>query len=511
MYSMGYSKNRPIIQIDTISKTVIRKRITNRISDDFITDTRLVPFEIERDTEVNRVKGYVSVKDSGKLMEIAIYNNSLTKVATTELREIPEVGEFEFSLPYTVLKRGTHYYAIATNSIVAKFGINPYFGGLTASNSVPLALTISTTSPVNKVPYSMLVGYDLKPQPLMDYRESHVRVYGVNPDNTQPWGLNTQTFKISMSANSGETFTDMMGMPPAGGDALYDMIVDGGKLYVLTVSLRLFVTNNLLSTATWTEISCPTTSGLRHPQAVARPYGIAKLGSYIFIGEYSGASTGEFAPDGPRILRYDITNGTWALSKEFAGARHVHSFEEQGTVALYVSLGDAGYGNDIGLHRLTPSQIGTGLNGADSWTKWTASGGDYSDHYTVDFILVSSTSFGGTPGGIYGTSDRPKYHLLHAKIIGDVGQFNISPQLFNKPDSPSSETVRSMVLDADKNIYYWTAETTKQALYVTPPPYVQSFKLKDYPQSPKLNLMRSVYSGGYIMMFNQRFKAVSFK
>jgi len=500
------------VDLETLKNTPLRRRLVNRISDDFITDSRLVAFEIERDTEVNRIRGYVAAKENGKLMEVAIYNSLFGKIVSTERREVPEIGEFEFALPYTILKRGTYYYTIVTNSVVAKFGINQFHGGLTTVNSFPLPTTLSSTTPIGKVPYAMIIGYDLPNLSLQEYRENHIRVYGLQALGNIPWGLNTTTFKICKSINTGDTFADLMSMPPTGGDAFYDMLIDDteNKLYILTVSLRLFVSSDLTASATWTEISCPTTTGLRHPQAVARPYGMAKLSNYIFIGEYSSTSTGEFAPDGGRILRYNITNGAWGLSKEFAGSRHIHSFSALGTVALYVSIGDAGYGNDVGIHRLTLAQIGTGAGGTDSWTKWTNVNSPYTDYYPVDFIAGDSNTFGGSPAGIYATSDRPGKHLLHAKTAGLVGSFNLSAQLFNKTDSPSTETVRSMVLDGNKNIYYWSAETTKQALYVSPPPYTQSYRLKEYPTSPQLVLMRSICSGDYIMMFNQRFKAVVF-
>ena len=70
--------------------------------------------------------------------------------------------------------------------------------------------------------------------------------------------------------------------------------------------------------------------------------------------------------------------------------------------------------------------------------------------------------------------------------------------------------MRSMIFDAYNNLYYWTAETTEQALYVSPPPYTQAVKLRDFPVSPTLVLNRAVLSGDYVMMFNQRFHIEKF-
>jgi hypothetical protein len=493
----------------------IRMSLANRISSAVISDVRMVPFEIERATIINRINGYCEVTDAtGKLVEVGIYNAAYTKLSSSEVREIPSVGVFQFAIPETTLDSGSYYFGICTNSTTAQFSVNSYAGGISATAEFPAPAVAAAPTPTAVAICATLLEKDLPvTQGLFSHATSVVRAYGIDPANSQPYGWNTSTGRIAKSVNSGATWIDLMPLPSTGATTMLDLMVSDGKIYVFTSGCTLYESSDLTSSATWTDISCPTTTGLRHPTALGRPYGMAAWQGNIFIGEYS-ATGGEFAPDGPRILRFNLTTRIWSLSKEFSAARHVHSFFTPGSSVLWVSLGDANYGIDVGVHRLTPSNIGIGSGGNDSWTRWTSNATPKTDHYPVDFLtLDNQNTFNGETSaiGIYGTSDRPGKHLLYAKQSGVPGLFNLSAQAFRRPDGPSGETVRSLVYDpVNKNLYYWTAETTEQALYIVPPPYTQAIKLMNYPASPKLYLSRAIYSNGYIMIFDQRFSVEKF-
>lgn len=517
---LGYSGNTVKASLDDLTPRAqyTRKILATRISDATISGVRLVPFEMESQDTINRITGYVGVADTtGKLVEIGIYDVNFNKLVSSEVREIPDAGDFSFSIPETVLVRGRYYFGICTNSTTAQFGVNPYQGALTCTAAFPTPTVAASPTSTAVAPVATILGKDLPvTQGLFSYATGNVRVYGIDvTGGNQPWGLDTTTFKFVKSIDNGNTWQQMMSQPPNAaqeGSTLQDMIITGGQLYVFTNKCTLWVSSDLTATATWTNISCPTTTGLRHAQAVGRPYGIAAFNGYIYIGEYSQAPN-EFAPDGPRILRYNIAAGTWALSKEFAGARHVHSFYTPGSAVMYVSLGDANYGADVGIHRITPSQIGTGTGGADAYTKWTNISPPFTSHYPVDLIVrASPATYNGrtAPAGLYCASDRPGKHILFCKTTGVAGNFNMNAQIFERAGGPSTETVRSVIFDAYNNLYYWTSETTEQALYVSPPPYTQTIKLMSFPASPTLFLSRSVLSGDYIMMFNQRFHIEKF-
>lgn len=396
----------------------------------------------------------------------------------------------------------------------------------TAPKMIPLPATATANSAATQVAPALSLWRKAVPavQGLFSYTApvaGAVRVYGGTGTfgtNQSIWGWNVDG-KMVVTTDGGQTWGVRMPMPRFSdfghpSENLEDVIDDGSNLYALGSELTVLKSSSRLSDATWSDISCPTTPGLRHSQAIGRPYGMAIWNGYLFIGEYSGAATGEFAPDGPRILRRNQSTGTWSLSMEFAGARHVHSFFDQGDGSgLWVSVGDAGYSN-IGIHRLTAAGIGAGVGGSDSWQAWTNPSAPHTDYYPVDFIVIAGTkSYGGQtpPDGIYATSDRPGKHVLYAKTSGSIGQFNLSAQIFEPPGGDAGETVRSLAYDSDTgNLYWWTAETTHQALWVSPPPYTQALKLHEYPASPTLFLCRAFYQNGWILMYQERFHVEKF-
>lgn len=476
-----------------------------RITDTALAATVLAPFVVTERTIFNRVAGYVAVTQTTKLMEIGIYDANLTRLTSTERREVPEAGGFEFTHPEVTLDPGTYYYAVSCNGTTATFGYTYGFGGFTATLSLPLS-TLAAVTPTNT--YPALNGFAKSAPVITNFEDvsiSGVRVYGKDTSNSQPYGWNTATGKLCYSTDSGATYTDLMAIPSVGvGNSIYDILVYSSKLYVLASDLKVYQSSSLAAGATWTDISCPTTAGLRRDTAVARPYGIAIFNDYVVIGEYSNTGS-ELADHGtdpapPRILKYGplASAPAWAVTKQMANARHIHSMFTENSSKLWVSVGDATYGSDVGIWRCTSIT-------ADTWSKWTSVASPYTDHYPVDLIEINPGV--GCPTGLFCTSDRPGKHLLHSKVTGTAGSFNLSAQLWRQ-NTDTGETVRSMVLDAtSKNIYYFTAETSDPALYVSPAPYTQSYKLASVTTSL---MSRAVISGSYLMMFNKRWKVAKF-
>jgi len=476
-----------------------------RDTDIAIAATSLAPFYVTEVTTLNRVAGNIGTTQATKLVEIGIYSENLTKLASTERQEVPEAGAFEFSHPEITLTPGKYYYAVSCNGTTATFGHALKHGGLTATLSLPLA-TLASVVPATSFP--ALTGYAVETPTISNFADISVpgvRVYGKDNSNSQPYGWNTITGKLCYSTNSGASFIDLMSVPPVGsGHTIYDIILYNSQLYVLADNLKVYQSSDLTASATWTDISCPTTAGLRRATAVARPYGFAIFNDYLVLGEYSNTGADlqndPSDPAPPRILKYGpiATSPTWAVTKQMANARHIHSLFTENSSKLWASVGDATYGADVGIWRCTSIT-------ADTWAKWTSNASPYTDHYPVDFIEINPGV--GAPTGLYCTSDRPGKHLLYSKVTGTAGSFNLSARAWRK-NSDTSETVRSMVLDTKtKNIYYFTAETSDPALYVSPAPYNQSYRLA----SVSTALMaRSVISGSYLLMFDKRFSLAKF-
>ena len=494
-----------------------------------LTNVKLVPFRLYSETVINRLSIDVIVADTAaKLAEVGIYNSARELLVRSGPRELTPAGEMIVAVPETNLPAGKYYVGVPTDSTIGRVGVNEYGGGEVATAAFPLpnppaSPTLSAAAPSVTIRQKYLPPL----QGLFEIETGRtVRVYGQDASNRQPWGLNTSTFNMAMSIDSGHTFIDKMTVPPGAlttGAGIADVIVEGGKLYVLCNNLDLHESSDLSATATWTDISCPVSAGLRSGNATARPYGLGVVGGHIFIGEYTsgaevrttGMSPGPDPVRGPRIFRFDLTARTWALSAEFLSARHIHSFHNQGSVALFASLGDAGWGDQIGLQRLTPSGIGAGPGGTDSWLQWTTPVAPRTNHYPVDFLLVPAAEFNGesqNDAKFILTSDRPEYHLLEAARNNTVaGSVNMGVQTYQPPGRPATETVRSLVMDTDTgNLFYWTAETTEPALFMSPPPYTQTVKLYDFAPGEANVLLRSVYVNGYVMMFNSRFRVEKF-
>lgn len=468
-----------------------------RDTDTAISSISLAPFYVTGQVTLNRVAGNVGTAQSTKLVEIGIYDSNLNRLATTERREVPEAGGFEFAHPEVTLTTGKYFYAVSCNGTTATFGHVSRLGGFTATLAMPLTSTLTGLTPASSFP--ALTGYakDL-PVPLnfASVTNNNVRVYGAN--GSQPWGYNLATGKLCWSESSGNAYTDVMSPPSMGGQAIYDIHIYNSKVYVVAGNLNVYQSSDLTAGATWTDISCPVSAGLRRGTAVARPYGTAIFNDYLVIGEYSltGADlqNDPTDPAPPRILKYGpiASSPTWALTKQMTNARHIHSLFTENSSKLWASVGDATYGADVGIWRCTSIT-------ADTWTKWTSVSNPYTDHYPVDLIEINPGV--GFPTGVYATSDRPGKHMLFSKVTGTPGSFNLSQQL-PRLNTVSTETVRSMVYDsATKNIFYCTQETSDPALYVTPAPYTQSIRLCSF---DPVFMTRAVISGNYLLIYDKR-------
>lgn len=501
-------------------------KTSNPTASSTMPNLKLARFETERATIIDRVEVTITTAlSNASLFEIGLYSEDYTRLAVSGPREANRAGRQSIALPDTDLPPGRYFFAITCNSSALEIEVNEFTGGMSAAATFPLPASPVAPAYDAKAPSVTLREKSLPAlQGLFELETGRKwRVYGEDATSRQPWGFNTETFKMCVSMDSGATFEDRMNLPPdvlTTGGGIADLVVNGGQVFVLTNTLLLYRSSDLSSSATWEDISPPENSGMRSGIARGRPYGIGILSGHLFIGEYTqspnevrttGQAPGPDPTRGPRIFRYDLAGGTWAVSAEFLEARHVHSIYRQGTVALWVSLGDAGWGNQIGLHRLVPSDIGTGPGGSDSWTKWTTPVAPRTDHYPVDFLLAGDADFDGEAWQerFLLTSDRPGFHLLEAARYNTVGgSVNIGAQLFRRPQGPAGETARSLVLDTDTgNAYYWTAETAEPGIYMSPPPYTRSVKLADHADP---NLFRAIYTGGYVLMFNTRFKAEKF-
>lgn len=493
-----------------------------------ITNTHYSRLDVASKSILNYVIIDIKTKgSSSKLLEVGIYDDSFNLITSSEVREIISAGKNYIALPHVSLGRGEYFIGVTTNSLDAEFLINDHAGGYTSSSAMPLESNPDAViSPQCLQATAVLNSYPVINGELEVETGRKWRVYGIDETNRQPWGLNTQTFYICKSVDSGATFIDVMYTPPLG-NGIADLIVSGGKIYILMNDMNLYESSDMTESATWTNITCPVNDDLRSPNAVARPYGLEVWSGYVYLGEYTAGNgvTGEvrttgqsMGPDpvrGPRILKFNLSTREWSISREFKKARHIHSFLNAGSAVLWVSVGDALWGDEIGIHRLTESGLDAGSSdGDDSWTQWTSSTPPNTSHYPVDFTVISDgnkTYDGETAiNGIYQTSDRPGKHVLYTGLAGEIGKFNVSAQNF-ATNGISTETVRSIVADTDnRNLWYFSAETTDPAIYVSPPPYAQSIRVKGFKNGELNNLFRSVYSNGYIMMFNVRFKVSKF-
>jgi len=510
------------------SKASLARSISNTVSlylpetvstgkrdvDSTLAATILSPFTVSVPTKLNRVAGYVGTTQATKLMEIAIVDESRNVLATTGKREVPLAGPFEFAHPEIVLVPGRYFYVTSCNGTTATFGHTYAYGGYTATLALPI--TSSLVGVVPAVSYPALVGLPAGLPTPVGFVDSStgIRVYGVDPATGYLWGVNPANQKLCYSSTAGASFVDAMPRPSFTTAGVADITFSGTKAYVLGQDATLAVSSDLSASATWTDISCPTTVGLRHSVAVARPYGLCIWQDYLWQGEYTSTvqtASDPTDPSGPRILKYGPLSGSpaWSMHKEFSTGKHVHSFwtGSAGAASMYVTVGDntGAYGVDVGVWRISPDSTG-------SFSKWTSQASPYNQYNAVDFIFSSGTV--GIPDGLYlcgdyPTSTTPKpSHVMHSKISGTPGSFNLEDQIFNETGI-SGETSRSIVQDiSTRNIYWITQETTDPAVWCSPPPYTQAVRLGSI--SSSLYPTRAFVSGGYLHIFDKRWTVAKF-
>lgn len=435
--------------------------------------------------------------------EVGIYDENFTKIVSSTATEQITTGWQYFGLPYTKLPQGQYYigYSSFIKNDPTYIQLKMKKGkGFKSTHVFPLP---SSVSQVEEVPYifdcRIVKHNDRLYTGFESIRNTDVR----HMNYFSGFGLvgyNTTTFKIVKSVDNGNTWSEIGGIPNASCWAIQKI---GDNLYWATANGTLYKSSSVVSgTLTWSDITPPS----KYPSAVLLPSGINVFKDYLFYGEYSQTSTGELKPDGgPKIHRYNPTTGVWTISAQFPNARHVHSFTPQGTSALYVCLGDAGWGSQVGYHRIT-SIAADGVS--DSWVQWTYTHDavDGNSHYPV------SSTIGTIDGVLHliGGADRTKMFINTVKLGNtSVGQALINARVYNVKDSDSTETMRGGILDARGNFYAVTAESTKKRLLVSPPPYIDRYVLADN-LTYDLTLPMSI-SGEYIFMERYRFKAVTFE
>lgn len=474
-----------------------------RTSDAVISGVLVSPFVVTQPITLNRVSGYVAVTQQSKLVEIGLYDASKNMLATTERREVPEVGPFQFAHQEVTLQPGTYFYVLSCNGTTASFGVVDALEGFSASLAMPLTAKLGALTTSWQRPY--LVGNMSDKFQVVNFTDvsdpaRKVRVYGT-ASGGKVLGIDVSTFRFVYSTDGGATWVQMMPYPPTG-SAWIDMIGDGTRFYALTISGRIWASSGFTSSDTVAEVSCPIQSGLRRQYTLGRPYAMAIFNDYLFQGEYStvNAWTGELTndPNDPapaRILKYGPLSGTptWTLSKQFTNGRHVHAFHAVGAIRMWCSVGDAASGSDVGIWRLT--NVIT-----EDWVRWTRNDSGYTDHYPVDMIDLSVP---GSGKGIYGAGDRRGVAMTFTKAAGVASNLNIDRQLYTTAGQDWNETSRSLAHDTvSKNLYWFTEETTTPAVWMSPPPYTQSIKLT--PITMEL-VTRSVVNNGYLMCFDKRF------
>lgn len=466
-----------------------------------------VPFRVSGSVAVNRVSGTVAVKQSGALMEIAIYDAAKNRVTTTEQREVPEVGVFEFAMKSATLAAGDYIAVLYCNHATPTFGVESRYGAFSATGSMPLAATLAGVAVAKTAPALSFFAADEAEVVNFDgVLSTNIFVFGGS--STKAWGIwALNNTKFAYTTDGGSTVTSAMTKPPAAvGASTREILEYGGKLYVVYNNHQVFVSSDTTSAATWTEVTCPATTGLRHSVAKVFPYGATIFNDYLFVGEYTYApnetGTDPTDPSGPRILKYGPLSGaaTWSKSGEFSGARHIHSFYSIDGVELLAVLGDAGWGNDIGLKQLVTG----GLNptGTDTWTQLTKSTTPNTNHYACNVVKTANAA---VAGGIYGSSDRPGIQLIYAKALGTPGAFNADAQIFQPSGYVSTETQMSLTFDVSGtgNLIWFSQETTDPAIYMSPRPYTQSYRVAPF-NGPFLG--RAIVQNGYVLIHGYRFK-----
>lgn len=484
--------------------------IATRTTDAAANTPLVARFSVKNPTRINSISGTIAVRANGALIEAAIYNAAKAKVATTEQRECVDVGPFMFAVPETLLETGEYLVVLYCNNATPTFGVATQYGGFTAAGaSMPMPATLGALTPSATVP-ALTIGTAtaaIKPE-FTDLSDSAYRIYG-GIRTSKLIGLRTSDRKFIYTVDGGQTYTEMMNSPALpSDDAWIDAVHNDAKAWFLTKNGRIFELSGFTAGDTVTEVSCPTTPGLRRDFAKGRPYAMAVFQNYLLFGEYSTDGQ-EFKdhptdPGGPRVLKYGPLDGAavWSVSKEFTNHRHVHAFEVNwpSQTRCYVVLGDGISTFEHGLWRLT--DIAT-----NNWTRWTSMTGSYTRHHPVDICEISHA---GAPAGLYGAGEGDGVLMTMTRMSGTVGSINVDNATPTPVGTKTSTTYRSIVQHisgkTSRNIYLFSAETgadEEPALFCVPPPYVQGYKVCDVPRT--VPLTRSFIQSDYLLMFDRRY------
>ena len=467
-------------------------------------------FTVKAPMRINAVSGTIAVRANGALFEVAIYNASKQKVATTEQRECLDVGPFTVAMPETELVPGEYLVVLYCNNATPTFGVAAQYGGFTAGGAaMPMPATLGALTPAATVPALTIGAATGAIAPIYtDLSDPSYRIYGgIRADKLI--GLRTSDRKFVYTTDGGQTYAVMMSSPSLpGGDAWIDAVHNGTKAWFLTKMGRIFELSGWSASDTVTEVTCPATAGLRRDFAKGRPYALAVFQNHLLWGEYSTAGQ-EFKdhptdPGGPRVLKYGPLDGTasWSLCKEFANHRHVHAFEVNwpSQTRIYIVLGDRIGTFEHGIWRMT--DVAT-----NNWQRWTSMTGSYTRHHPVDICEVTHAA---APAGMYGAGEGDGVLMTMTRTLGLVGSINVDNATPTPAGTKPSTTYRSIVQHRDgktsRNLYVFSAETggdEEPALFLSPPPYVQAYRVCDVPRT--VPLTRSFIQSDYLLMFDRRY------
>lgn len=446
------------------------------------------PITLTDVTQLSSVELDITSLDYGKYFEFGIYNSLGAKVTSTGTQETGNLGLKEYPLEDYTMMPGVYYLAFTSNS-ESLFKFNDYIPSETSAIVSKLPTSKPTvTSSTGFVAYKLKLNKpNYLPSEIEDFSESTIRTLGINPNLSQPWGWNTLTAKMAVSVNSGATYTDMMPINLTWGWSPIDLVTDGNNLYILMFDFTILKSSDLSSSATWSNI----TPSAKNVDAQGFPYGLNIWNGYLYAGEYSGASP---LATPPKLHKMELSSGTWSVSKQFTNAKHIHAVQSFGTAVMYVVCGDATYGEDVGLHRITQAN-----QSIDLYQKVTAG---ETKPYPVNITLVGTK--------IFGSGDQPPTHIISLNEYGIIGEFIFNPNNFKESTSESGETCRAINSDNEGNLYYLAVETpTSHAIYVSPPPYIHRFKISNDIGSSGVN-GRTVKSGDYFMNYEIRWKKSTF-
>ncbi|MDF2851708.1 MAG: hypothetical protein K0S31_2393 [Sphingobacterium multivorum] len=444
----------------------------------------------------------INQKPADKI-EVAIYDKNYNKIVTSTSSNAISNGWQHFGMPYKRFDVGEYYIGMEVNSnndltsFKASFQpkegfssakVYPMPSVLSSVQRIPFAFEFKVISP-NNLRYT---GFGILRTPTIR-QFNYFSGYGLV-------GYNTATFKTVRSVDNGVTWAEISGIPNAGCYAIEKI---GNNLYWMTQGGIIYKSSDITTgTITWTDI----TPADKNPKAVALPSCLFVWNNYLFYVEYSQTNTGELKPDGgPKIHRYNAATSVWTVSGQFPNARHGHSFTAQGTIALFVCFGDAGWGDQVGYHRIT-SISNDGI--ADNWLQWTYThdAADGNSHYPVSSTIAQIDGVNCLIGG----ADRTKMFLTATKISNTVaGQSLINSRVYGLPDADTGETMRNAILDARGNFYAVTAESKNKRLICSPPPYIDRYVLADNLEyALTLPMTRS---GEFIFFETYRFNCVTFE